>query len=239
MNDVLNRAIAFAGNAHSGVMRKGSDAPYILHPMEVTAIAGTMTADLEVLAAAMLHDVIEDTAITLKDIRTDFGERVAALVDTDTEDKREGCETWQIRKEETIEKIRHATYEEKIIAFSDKLSNLRAIHRDYLTIWEKLWERFNQKDPMAQLWYYGSFLDTCKELADTLAYREYRRLFHEVKARVIEYQDYGTHKCSLQVIVTPDSNDWVLKDESADELFIVSTENFQAFIQDMQSGNDN
>ena len=80
MGLILDKAIIFAVNAHRGQFRKGSDTPYILHPMEAAAIVGTMTADDEVLAAAVLHDTVEDTGTTIEQIREQFGERVAALV---------------------------------------------------------------------------------------------------------------------------------------------------------------
>lgn len=101
MGLILDKAIIFAVNAHRGQFRKGSDTPYILHPMEAAAIVGTMTADDEVLAAAVLHDTVEDTGTTTEQIREQFGERVAALVSAESENKREdqpAASTWKIRK---------------------------------------------------------------------------------------------------------------------------------------------
>ena len=57
--DLVDRAIVFATNAHEGQTRKGTQIPYILHPLEAMAIVGTMTTDAEVLAAAVLHDVVD------------------------------------------------------------------------------------------------------------------------------------------------------------------------------------
>lgn len=64
----------------------------------------------------------------------------------------------------------------KIVALSDRIANLRAINRDYITFGECFWNRFNQKNPAELKWYYSSFLDTCKELSDTQAYKEYAEL---------------------------------------------------------------
>lgn len=186
---IFDQAITFAVQAHSGMLRKGSTTPYIAHPMEAASIAATFTDDPDILSAAVLHDVVEDTAYTYHDICSRFGRRVADLVMSDSEDKQEhrpASETWKARKQRTLDDLASAAREEKIIAFADKLSNLRAIHRDYFSIGENLWKRFNQKDPMEHLWYYGSFLGLCEEFSGTPAYREYAALFGELSSRVAE-----------------------------------------------------
>ena len=185
---IFEKAVIFAVNAHSGMFRKGGTTPYIVHPLEVAAIAGYFTDDPEVLAAAVLHDTVEDTPCTHEDLCREFGKRVADLVASDSEDKREELPpsaTWKVRKQEPLDALRTASREEKIIVFSDKLSNLRSLYRDYLTVWIAVWERFNQKDPAEHLWYYGSVLELCEELSDTAPYREYTQIFNDLKARVL------------------------------------------------------
>ena len=66
--ELVSEAIAFAVKAHDGMRRKKSDAPYILHPMEAAVIVGTMTDDQNLIAAAALHDVVEDANITINEI---------------------------------------------------------------------------------------------------------------------------------------------------------------------------
>ena len=185
---IFEKAVIFAVNAHSGMFRKGGTTPYIVHPLEVAAIAGYFTDDPEVLAADVLHDTVEDTPCTYEDLCREFGKRVADLVASDSEDKREELPpsaTWKVRKQETLDALRTASREEKIIVFSDKLSNLRSLYRDYLTVWVAVWERFNQKDPAEHLWYYGSVLELCEELSDTAPYRVYSLSFIDLKARVL------------------------------------------------------
>ena len=177
---LVTRAVIFAAKAHDGAARKGTKIPYIVHPMEAAAITAGMTEDQKVIAAAVLHDTVEDTDTTRKQIEDVFGSRVADLVAAESENKREDQkaeDTWQIRKNETLEHLRRCTDKDvKILALADKLSNLRAIYRDYLTLGEELWDRFNQKDPKMIGWYYRSFKETCAELADTAAYKEYTEL---------------------------------------------------------------
>ena len=102
MMELVSEAIVFAAKAHDGMRRKKSEVPYILHPMEAAVIVGTMTSDQELIAAAALHDVVEDAGITLAEIEEKFGRRVRDLVASETEDKRETLRpeaTWRIRKE--------------------------------------------------------------------------------------------------------------------------------------------
>ena len=98
---MIEKAIRFAVTAHEGTKRKGKDRPYILHPIEVMSIVAGMTEDEEVIAAAVLHDTVEDTAVTAADIELEFGPRVAKLVIAESEDKMKGLPagaSWKLRK---------------------------------------------------------------------------------------------------------------------------------------------
>ena len=85
---MIDEAIIFAFVAHKGMVRKGNDQPYILHPIEVMTLVSLMSDDEEVLSGAILHDTVEDTNTSIETIRKRFGERVASLVSYETEDKR-------------------------------------------------------------------------------------------------------------------------------------------------------
>lgn len=156
---VLEKAIAYAAVKHSGTMRKGTTTPYIVHPMEVAAIASCLTDDEEVLSAAVLHDVLEDTHTTKQELVQIFGQRIADLVADESENKREerpAEETWRERKAETIRHLAQTSHEARIIALADKLANMRAIERDYEALGDQLWQRFNTKDKADHAWYYAN-----------------------------------------------------------------------------------
>lgn len=143
----------------------------------------TMTDDREMMAAAVLHDVVEDTKYTIEDIRAQFSERVAELVGAESEDKREdlpAADSWEVQKRETIEHLSHAGIEDKMLALGDKLSNIRAMYRDYLAIGDRLWERFNQKDKNKQGWYYKAVAEELADLKEYPAYQEYCELVGKV-----------------------------------------------------------
>lgn len=82
--EIFEKALRCAMEAHAGMTRKIEHKPYILHPMEVSAIAGSMTSDINVMSAALLHDVVEDTPHTIEEIRAQFGDDIAGLVLSET-----------------------------------------------------------------------------------------------------------------------------------------------------------
>ena len=182
--DKIEKAIQFALDSHGGVKRKGKNSPYILHPLEAMLIVSKLTDDEDVIAAAVLHDTLEDTDVTQEDLRREFGDRVANLVNAESENKRRDQSsesTWKVRKGETIEHIRHASREEKLICLGDKLANLREIAGDYSLVGDALWSRFNQKDKAMYAWYYGSIYQILlQEFGPIPTIQEYGKLLNEV-----------------------------------------------------------
>ncbi len=123
--ELLDRAITFAVKAHAGTERRGKGFPYIVHPMEAMEIVATMTSDQELLAAAALHDTVEDTFVTIETIREEFGERVARIVEEESDKFTEGVseeDSWHERKQAAIDRLAKAPLEAKIVALGDKLS---------------------------------------------------------------------------------------------------------------------
>ena len=184
MRDIVSEALAFAATAHDGMRRRKSDAPYILHPMEVGAIIGTMTDKQEVIAAGILHDVVEDAGISIEEIGEKFGKRIMELVASETENKREELppeDTWRIRKSESLEKLR-ATDDIDVLMLwmGDKLSNIRAIYSDYLVEGDAVWKKFHQSDVSVQACYYRSIMKYTERLSSTLAWREYKTLVEKI-----------------------------------------------------------
>ena len=178
--ELVSEAIAFAVKAHDGMRRKKSEAPYILHPMEAAVIVGTMTDDQNLIAAAALHDVVEDAGITIEEIEEKFGKRVRELVESETENKRAEIppdQTWRIRKEESLKVLKNSEDIAVLMVWlGDKLANMRAIYRDFKAEGIKTWDKFNQKDISQQEWYYRTIADLTKRLSHTSAWIEYNTL---------------------------------------------------------------
>ena len=192
---MVREAAAFAAEAHKGAVRKGSNIPYMTHPAETAVIVSMMSDDEEVIAAALLHDVIEDAGITEETIREKFGGRVADLVAAESEDK---SKSWTERKSATIKSLETASLDSKILALGDKLSNLRCTARDYMEIGDKVWDRFRQKDPKMQGWYYTGVLKNLKELEHFPAYQEYAMLCRFVFGSTEQGREPGKEKLIWQ-----------------------------------------
>ncbi len=183
--ELLDRAIVFAVKAHAGTERRGKGFPYIVHPMEAVEIVATITPDQELLAAAALHDVVEDTDFTADDIRREFGDRIANLVVAESDVFVEGVseeDSWHARKQAAIDRLAKAPHDAKIVAMGDKLSNMRAIARDYAVKGDALWQIFHAKDPKDHEWHYRGLAASLSELKDTFAYKEFVSLIDQVFA---------------------------------------------------------
>ena len=180
---LFDRAVNFAVKAHSGTERRGKGFPYIIHLMEAVEIVATITPDQELLSAAMLHDTVEDTPVTVDDLRKEFGDRVASIVEAESDVRNEGeseHESWHRRKQEAIDRLTAAPMEAKIVALGDKLSNMRAIARDYAQIGDGLWKMFHVTEKSEHEWHYRGLAHALKDLEVTPAYREFVYLIEEV-----------------------------------------------------------
>ena len=167
------------------------------HPLEAASIVATITGDQEILSAAVLHDVVEDTDVTIEQLRKEFGNRVAHLVRAETASAPAGT-SWRIRREGQVKQLREADYDCKIVAIGDKLSNLRALSNDYRLIGDKLWSRFHAPQGKVDIeWYYRSLAGALFELSETLPYQEYVSLLDKTfgkpdyeEASPVDMSDY-------------------------------------------------
>ena len=158
-----------------------------MHPLEAVEIVATITPDQELLAAAALHDTVEDTDVTVEQLREAFGDRIANLVHAESDqingelfNGENEEQTWHARKQAAIDRLAKASHDAKIVAMGDKLSNMRAIWRDYQTKGDELWKIFHCSDKAAHEWHYRGLAESLKELEDTFAYKEFVRLIDEV-----------------------------------------------------------
>lgn len=181
--DLVDKAILFATNAHHGTERRGKGFPYIIHCLEAMTIVATISRDPELLAAAVLHDTIEDTDVTINELRINFGDRITNLVIAETDMKKTSdgkSLTWQERKLRDIKNLKNESRDAKIVTLGDKLSNMRAIARDYRTIGDDVWQIFRIKDKATHAWRYKGLRDALSDLSDTFAFQEFDSLIKEV-----------------------------------------------------------
>ncbi|MCM3575752.1 HD domain-containing protein [Mesobacillus subterraneus] len=155
--ELVDKALQIASLAHEGQYRKNTKIPYIAHPAAVGMILQKAGYRDEMIVAGILHDTVEDTNLTMADIERDFGREVAMIV--------EGCSepdkslSWEERKEHTIEFLKNATEEIRIVACADKLHNVRSIRQDAEHSGEEVWSRF-KRGKEQQEWYYRNVIQS-------------------------------------------------------------------------------
>lgn len=164
-SEAIDRALAFAATAHRTQTRKGTETPYIMHPVHVAMILMRHGFGEEVVMAGLLHDVVEDCDIELAEIHSRFGARVAELVDYVTERKQEPGERkrpWRERKEEQLSRLREMDEEAAALKAADCLHNCQTTLADLEELGDALWSRFNA-GPDEQRWYYGSIVSILRD----------------------------------------------------------------------------
>jgi (p)ppGpp synthase/HD superfamily hydrolase len=125
--EMINLARTFASRAHKGQVRKYTGEPYIEHPLEVAKIVRMHNGSKEMVAAALLHDVVEDTDVTLDEVRQEFGDAVANLVDdlTDVSKPEDGNRAF--RKAMDRDHTAQASAAAMVIKAADLISNTKSI----------------------------------------------------------------------------------------------------------------
>jgi len=178
MNELIDKAIKFACCAHQNQFRKGSNIPYISHPFAVALILQKTGASDEQIIAGILHDVVEDTQASLEDIKFEFGDKIAQLVEACSE-----CDPkapWENRKQNTLDSLKTASAEVKLIVCADELHNLKCIAHDFMTIGDEVWKKFG-RGKEAQAWYYTKLVET---LCMGLNKHDNTSIFHQLKDEV-------------------------------------------------------
>jgi len=175
----LDKALRGAAWAHEQQQqhRKGSDIPYIIHPVGVMMIASNVTADEDVLIACLLHDVLEDVDTSIYgevEMRHDFGDRVVSIVKDVTNDATKS--DWHERSRAYLNHLEYeASDEAVIVSASDKIHNLLSVLADYDVHGDELWDRFSTKNSADQVWWYTAILNVITnrgvsvDLSNTLA----------------------------------------------------------------------
>lgn len=179
--ELVDKAINYAVLYHKNTRRKGKNIPYVVHPLEAMSIVATITEDNELLAAACLHDLIEDTDVTYEDIKKEFGKRIADIVYEESVNEIPNYEnlSWLEVKKIALDNLKKASIDVKIVALADKLSNIRAINLDFKKRGMELWKIFKVKDPQIHKWRYTELTKCFNELEYTDAFKEFKKLVDE------------------------------------------------------------
>ena len=160
MPNDLARALKYASKHHAGQTRKGSDVPYLTHLLAVSALVLEDGGTEAEAIAALLHDVVEDTGVSRRDVRERFGRRVARIVAACTDinlGEEHTAENWFLRRQRLLERLRDpdvlpATVRVKA---ADSLHNVRSLTADLRRRGPEVWTHFHA-GAVDQLWYYRS-----------------------------------------------------------------------------------
>lgn len=165
----VRAAIDFAWELHAGQRRKTKKGEppgpsYLGHVLGVMAtVIGSGGTTVQAIAA-VLHDAVEDTDVTVEEIRDRFGDEVASIVRACSDSETQPKPPWRERKERYVEHLETAEPAALLVTAADKLNNARAMLRDHAAVGDELWARFN---PDADhRWYYPAVLDVVRRRLD-------------------------------------------------------------------------
>lgn len=194
--EYIKKAYAIAREAHEGQFRRSGE-PYIIHPVQVAKILYELGMDSESMIAALLHDVVEDTELTKEDVKKDFGEDVAELVEGVTKLGKVPLFTKEEQQAENVRKMLMAMSQDIrviIIKLADRIHNMRtlAFMRPHKRR-EKAQETLEIYAPIAHRLGIRGVKEELEDLAisylDPVAYREIQTLLEQQQSKRKEYLD--------------------------------------------------
>jgi (p)ppGpp synthase/HD superfamily hydrolase len=159
----FEHTLPYAARLHRDQVRKGTSTPYITHLLAVASIVGENGGTEDEVVAALLHDAPEGQGggARLNEIRAQFGDEVAEIVDGCTDTYENPKPPWRERKERYLAHLANASGSVRLVSSADKLHNARTVLSDYRLLGEDLWTRFNGKKG-GTLWYYRAIVGTLR-----------------------------------------------------------------------------
>lgn len=175
-NEIVEKALEICIKAHEGQMRKGDVKPYYVHPLMTALKLAGLGAAPEVLAAALTHDVLEDTDFPKEKMREELNDRVTEMVEKLTQDDKL---TWRGKKIRYIDEVKNASMDVKLICLADKVHNLESLIRGHELIGEEIWGLFRGSREDKE-WFEDRLLEAIGDIQHPLM-DEYRALIEEEK----------------------------------------------------------
>jgi (p)ppGpp synthase/HD superfamily hydrolase len=162
-DEKFERGFVYAARLHRDQYRKGTRIPYVTHLLAVASIVGENGGTEDEVVAALLHDAPEDQGgeVILEDIRAQFGDEVAHIVDGCTDTYEDPKPPWRERKERYLAHLVGAPASVRLVSSADKLHNARTVLSDYRLLGDDLWARFNGGKE-GTLWYYRAIVDVLR-----------------------------------------------------------------------------
>lgn len=157
--NIVEKARKIATQAHEGQKRKSEDVPFISHPLAVATILEELGFGEKVIAAALLHDVLEDTVVSEEELRNAVGDEITNIVVAVSEDK---SLEWEDRKKQYIETVASASEEVKAVSVADKIHNARDFIRIHEEYGPEVWAKF-RRGKGKSIWFQRALLEELKK----------------------------------------------------------------------------
>ncbi|PLX24914.1 phosphohydrolase [Candidatus Parcubacteria bacterium] len=175
--NIIDKAAKIMLAAHKNQTRKTDGSPYVAHPMMVAKKLARLDLGDEVVAAALLHDVLEDTDFDKKNLQQEVGDKVYQIVLAVSEDKEM---EWEDRKQKYIDTVINSPEEVKFVSIADKIHNLESLINTHQTMGPAIWEKFNRgKDK--KMWFEKKLLEGFKKTWSHDLVDEYEKLIKKTE----------------------------------------------------------
>lgn len=178
VSSLTERAALIAVTAHARQKRKDDDSPYVVHPFMVALMLARRGWSEEAVAAALVHDVLEDTDYSEAELREAMGPAVMAIVDAVTNDD---ALSWEDKKKKYIETVRAGGSEAKAVATADKIHNAESLIAAHAAKGSAVWSHFNAGREK-KLWFENAMLAMLEESWDDPLVGEYKALVERMNA---------------------------------------------------------
>lgn len=173
--NLIEKATRIAAVAHQNQTRKGDDLPYIIHPFMVAMKLTKYGFSEETVAAALVHDVLEDTDFPEKKLEKELGNKVLKIVKTVTNDD---TLVWEEKKKKYIETVKNGSEEAKAVATADKIHNLESLLVAYEEQGPIIWQKFNRGKEQ-KVWFEKEMLKMLKKTWQHPLIKEYESLLEK------------------------------------------------------------
>ena len=175
---LIEKAAHIMVTAHGDQKRKTNNTPYILHPMMVAFKLQELGFEPKVIAAALVHDVLEDTKFTAEQLEKELGKEVLELVLPLSEDK---SLEWEDRKAKHVESIKNAPADAKAVSVTDKIHNLESLIAGHAEMGPEIWQKFN-RGKEKKMWFENELLKMYKSTWSHPLINKYEKLLRQAEA---------------------------------------------------------
>jgi len=177
---VVEKAMRISAVAHKDQKRKEGDVPYITHPAMVALLLARNGFRETVVAAGLVHDVVEDSGISIEVLERELGSEVAAIVASVSENK---DLVWEERKTQYVKSIREGNEDVKAVSIADKIHNLECLLLAYAKEGDAVWSLFN-RGMEKKMWFEKEMLTMFQETWAHPLVARYAELLEELKIAV-------------------------------------------------------